>query len=46
VAEVIVDLAAKVNAPMDELQGECLKVVGKLIERGFCVLRYNDLTFS
>lgn len=35
VAEVIVEFAANVNAPMEELQRECLKVVRKLIERGF-----------
>ncbi len=35
VAEAIAEFAAKVNAPRDELQRECLKVVRKLIERGF-----------
>jgi hypothetical protein len=35
VAEVIVEFAAKVNTPVEELQRECLKVVRKLIERGF-----------
>ncbi len=30
----VVDFAAKVNTPSEELQRECLKVVRKLIERG------------
>jgi len=36
-AEVIVEFAAKVNAPVEESQRECLKIVRKLIERGFLV---------
>jgi hypothetical protein len=35
--EAIQGLAANANAPVDRVQGECLAMIRKLIERGFMI---------
>jgi hypothetical protein len=35
--EAIQDFAARANAPLEKVQGECLAMIRKLIERGFMV---------